>query len=116
MTETPDRAHLLLAEVTRSVERVSSLLLLAESVQWDRGRTIRRPDDPRGSGSGTISDPTGDTATDPRRWTVRLSVRQADKALLVAVTALQGTEAALERAVAAWAGGPVDESEGASHE
>lgn len=94
-----------LREVVRSAARLNAVLVDARDRQWQAPPA--QPHGPAEGGApvgGPPSDPTGETATDPRRLRVRRAVDEALAALADARGTVDTATRRLGDALDAWAG------------
>lgn len=95
--------HLELIQSTAdAATRLAKAIVAASAVQWSR--SLSAPGHSEGRAKGGVSDPTADTATDERRLAVRAAVVDGELTLERFVTEANEKAAALESALAAWAG------------
>lgn len=94
----------LVQENRRAAAEVASLLAEAEHVQWSPAPVLRPRDEGGSRAAGTVSDPTSDTATDPRRLALREEVEDAARAVQKSTKTLLAAHKHLGDALDAWAG------------
>ncbi|WP_459650224.1 DUF7169 domain-containing protein [Kitasatospora sp. Ki12] len=103
------RVEDLAAALTRDLAEIPRLFELCDAVSDMRGR--RPPADPDGTGrraSAGPGRPTEDTALDEARQLVTDEQRAAVQHMVKAAAYVKGVRAALDRALSAWEGEPVE--------
>lgn len=99
----------LVREASASFVRLAALAADAEAVQWDPAQSVKPREDSPVKPKGEISNPTLDTAIDPRRLAVREAYIQATDSLERISREASAAARHLEEALALWAGAPVED-------
>jgi hypothetical protein len=86
----------LLAAIRRETNRLEAAVILADAYQWSRPPSSPLPGRPKG---GPPADPTGETAVDSDRLTLRRTSRTAPRHLTIVARALASLAAEFDRAL-----------------
>lgn len=93
------RLSALVGDYAEAIREVAALLPTAYERQWNPARVQTRVGTPP-----LYSDPTGETATDPRRLRVRAAVIESEREIEEATATVRATTARLRHALDAWVG------------
>jgi hypothetical protein len=98
-----DRTLILLTNTRKELDELEVNLRKATDVQWERSPTSQTGAAER-RGRGGHTDPTGDTATDPKRLSVRRAVVETDNDLQKVYRCLRAANGKVRHATGRWEG------------
>ena len=98
-----DKTLTLITNIRKELDDLETSLRKATNVQWDRSPSATTSAAER-RGRGGHTDPTGDTATDPKRLSVRRAVVASDHELQRIYNHLRSLTGTVRHAVGRWEG------------
>lgn len=93
----------LITNIRKELDGLEMSLRKATDVQWERSPSTQTSETER-RGRGGYSDPTGDTATDPKRMSVRRSVVASEHELQRVYLNLRSLAGVVRQSVGTWEG------------